>query len=76
MTPFVQLGVGCDEFRRDPGAASLGTGCGARLHHLLECFINRDLEGFLPDDFGQAFRDMKIVQLDDATRIRRPPGDD
>ena len=66
---FMQFSIGFDEFFGDPSVASFRAGRGAGLHHLLKSFVNRYLERLLADDFGQTFWHMKIIELNDASRI-------
>ena len=75
MTLLMQPGVGFDELIRDLGAAPFWTGLGACLHHSFERRVHGHRECPFANDFGQAFRNVKLIQFDNAAWIRRPPCD-
>src|ERR1700676_81495 len=67
----VEVDVTFDNLFTDPGFGPLATSS----HHLLECRVYPDLKEAFFQGFFQAVRDMKRLQEDDSTWIRRKPGD-
>src|SRR5437016_679234 len=75
MALLMKFGIGIQELRRDPCAAAARTRCSATLHDFTKSAIHGDFENAFPNDFAEAVRDMKLVQLKNRARIRRPPRD-
>lgn len=75
FSEVMEAGVGCDEFRGNPGFFTSRGWQGAGVHDFGEGLVKGDGETVLSNELSEATRNVDIMKVENGARVGAPPGD-